>query len=452
MRHRRSAGRRVVSRKGFHPGLAGAACVRGLALLGLLLMLPPLLSCRTRAGWVTYRGEQGQGRTPTTVYPPFAVKWKLQLQLDDRPVRAFNPPVVLEDTIYFGSWDGNFYALDIESGFMRWVFKTQGPINSVPAADEENIYFGSNDGRAYAVSRKDGSALWSFDTGRTVQSNFSRYGDRVIFTSDLGATYFLSENGVEIQRVPNPVWLYHTYQVYRDVMYFAPGPRSRPVSFGAYDINQEVYLWIVDTLADNATWYSFPALKNRYLYYGTCGDFGDSWEFVYLALERETGRLLWERVERSRFGSNLPASPSVLFDQNLDLLDYMAPSLWRRLVIYTSGDTVVRAFHRKSGRIVWERTFETPTSSAPTVAGDRVYFGLLEGGVAGAAGGPGAPARSEGPSAETAARLVCLSARDGRLLWDMETEGAILSAPVVAGKWVVFGTDRNFFYVMEEVF
>ena len=31
-------------------------------------------------------------------------------------------------------------------------------------------------------------------------------------------------------------------------------------------------------------------------------------------------------------------------------------------------------------------------------------------------------------------------------------EGALLSAPVIAGRWMVFGTDRNFFYVLEEVY
>ena len=39
-----------------------------------------------------------------------------------------------------------------------------------------------------------------------------------------------------------------------------------------------------------------------------------------------------------------------------------------------------------------------------------------------------------------------------RKLWEMETKGAILSAPVVSGKYLIFGTDLNYFYVMEEVF
>ena len=38
-----------------------------------------------------------------------------------------------------------------------------------------------------------------------------------------------------------------------------------------------------------------------------------------------------------------PGQADKLFTDNLQLLDYMAPSVWRNLVIYTSGATVVSA-------------------------------------------------------------------------------------------------------------
>jgi hypothetical protein len=34
----------------------------------------------------------------------------------------------------------------------------------------------------------------------------------------------------------------------------------------------------------------------------------------------------------------------------------------------------------------------------------------------------------------------------------METEGSLLSSPVIAGKRIIFGTDKSVFYVLEEVF
>jgi outer membrane protein assembly factor BamB len=122
-----------------------------------------------------------------------------------------------------------------------------------------------------------------------------------------------------------------------------------------------------------------------------------------------------------------------LFLRDAELLDFMAPTIWKDLVIYTGGDVMARAFDARTGSLRWERAFDMPVSSAPTVAGGRVYFGILG-------------------DNRTPPQLVCISARDGRLLWQMETEGALLSAPVIAGKRIIFGTDKNVFYVLEEVF
>jgi outer membrane protein assembly factor BamB len=119
--------------------------------------------------------------------------------------------------------------------------------------------------------------------------------------------------------------------------------------------------------------------------------------------------------------------------RNIEMLDFMAPTVWRNLVIYTGGDSVARAFNTKTGETRWEHTFNAPIASSATIAGNRLYFGLFG-------------------SNRTPSQLVCLDARNGRQLWSMETEGSLLSAPVIAGKRIIFGTDKSVFYVLEEVF
>ena len=393
-----------------------------------------LSACSAR-DWLEFRGHQGRGAAPTTVAPPLALKWKLPLQLDGSKATSFNPPIVYDDTIYFGADDGNFYALDVDSGYMRWIFKARAPINSVPYADDQTVYFGSNDGYVYAVERDSGQELWSFRTNSTVQSLVVRYEDLIMFTSDRDASYFLDLDGIEVHRIPNPVWSYHTFQVYEDVIYWAPGPVERGVSFGAYDINQHSYLWIVDKSDPYMVWYSFPALRGRTVYYATGGVRRSGLVFDYLALDRITGDVIWSYREDSYFGEVPVYNPALLFRDNLKLLDYMAPVLWRNLVIYTSGDNVVRAFDARTGREVWRRVLTLPTSSAPTVAGNRLYFGVR-----------GDPLPGGQPP-----RLICLAAHNGRLLWEMELEGAVLSAPVASKDLMIFGTDENYFYVLQEV-
>ncbi len=411
------------------------------ALLAAALLLPLLMSCRARVNWIMFRGEQGRGATANALFPPLGTKWKLKLQTDEKQNPAFNPSIVVGDTIYFGSPDGNFYALDIESGYMRWVFKTEGVINSIPFADDRKVYFGSNDGKVYAVDLSSGKEVWDFQTESTVQSTVVRYGDTVVFTSDSGSTYYLSPDGVLKHRLPNPVWQYDTFQVYDDVVYFAPGPLNQPHSLGAFDLKTYSYLWVLNTFALNATWYSFPAIKGDRLFFSTGEPLGDTWELSYYAFDRHTGRLLWRQQDTSFWpagaaGPGPSINPDELFQQNLRLLDYMAPSVWRNLVIYSSGDAALRAYRVRDGAPAWEHRFDTPTSSAPIVAGDRVYLGLR-----------GDPLPGGKPP-----RLVCLSARNGSPLWEMSLEGTLLSAPVISGKWLIFGTDRNQFYVLEELF
>jgi outer membrane protein assembly factor BamB len=408
--------------------------LRLAAVLGLAAALAALGSCRARSDWISFRGQQGRGATSNALYPPLAVKWKLELQVGAEPTYAFNNPVVQGDTLYFGSTDGNFYALDIQSGYMRWVFKTRGAINSVPYADRRNVYFGNNAGMVYAVSQKDGREVWSFQTDSTVQSTIVGYKDLLMFASDGGTSYFLDTEGRERFTLPNPVWHYNAFQVYDDVVYFAPGPPSRPHAFGAFDLRSRQYLWILDTELFQSIWYSFPALRGGSLFFSTADLAGNFWRLAYFAFRRRTGEMLWAYEDESQWGRQ-PVDAEQLFARNLRLLDYMAPALWRNLVIYSSGDAEVRAFHAASGRLAWKHTFDQVTSSAVTVAGNRLYFGLR-----------GDDYGGQPP------RLVCLSARNGRLLWQMDVEGALLSAPVIAGRWMVFGTDRNFFYVLEEVY
>jgi len=42
---------------------------------------------------------------------------------------------------YFGSWDGNMYAIDMISGEILWQYKTDNLIYTVPLVDEFGILF-----------------------------------------------------------------------------------------------------------------------------------------------------------------------------------------------------------------------------------------------------------------------------------------------------------------------
>ncbi|MDR2493888.1 MAG: PQQ-binding-like beta-propeller repeat protein [Spirochaetaceae bacterium] len=402
------------------------AANRGILCLAACLFLA---GCSYDADWVQFRGKEGRGVSSSRISPPLGIRWKIRLQLDEADIESFNPPVVIGDTIYFGSGDGNFYALDVESGYMRWAFRSGGEINAVPYADRDRVYFGSKDGKVYALNRHDGEELWSFRTRSQVNSQVERYKDNVVFVSDADAIYFLNpETGEERFSIDNPGWYNFTFLMADDVMYFATGPRTSQL--GPYDINKREFLWFLPSNSIAAHWYSFAAVKGDLLYFGAANTF----DLSFFAFNRHTGQLVWQQYREAAFGPEIDdAAVRRLYNRSIECLDFLSPTVWRNLVIYTGLDTAARAFDAKTGAPRWEKTFPAPVSSAPTVAGDRVYFGLL--------GNETAP-----PA------LVCLSARNGRELWRMETEGSLLSAPVITGKRIIFGTDQSVFYVLEEIF
>jgi outer membrane protein assembly factor BamB len=65
--------------------------------------------------------------------------------------QILSSPAVVNGTVYFGSNDGNLYALDASSGQKKWSFQTGDMVQSSPAVDDGIVYFGSYDHNLYAI-------------------------------------------------------------------------------------------------------------------------------------------------------------------------------------------------------------------------------------------------------------------------------------------------------------
>jgi outer membrane protein assembly factor BamB len=74
-------------------------------------------------------------------------------------------PVVWNGAVYFGSGDGNVYAVDAASGAMKWKVKTGDVVHASPAIAGGTLYVGSWDSFFYAVDAANGEVKWRFKTG-----------------------------------------------------------------------------------------------------------------------------------------------------------------------------------------------------------------------------------------------------------------------------------------------
>jgi outer membrane protein assembly factor BamB len=73
--------------------------------------------------------------------------------------------VVANGAVYFGSGDGNLYALDSTTGDLRWKFKTGDVVHASPALAGGVLFFGSWDSYFYAVDATTGKEKWRFHAG-----------------------------------------------------------------------------------------------------------------------------------------------------------------------------------------------------------------------------------------------------------------------------------------------
>ena len=131
---------------------------------------------------------RGNGSNPSNK----CVRWKLPTgaNVDARPV-------VHDGTVFVGSQDAFFRAIDAASGAVRWRFKTGGMVvSSAAIAAGTNgsaaAVFGSGDGFVYALDAASGALRFRTRTGGAVTSSPAVHGGAVFVGSNDGAVYALS--------------------------------------------------------------------------------------------------------------------------------------------------------------------------------------------------------------------------------------------------------------------
>jgi outer membrane protein assembly factor BamB len=118
-------------------------------------------------------------------------------------IKPSTPAIADDGTIYVGSDDDSFYAIN-NDGTLKWSFATGGNIRNSPSiAMDGTIYIGSDDDNLYALN-PDGTQKWAFDTGGNVNVTSSAIGaDGTIYTGGSADTLFaLNPDGTEKWNYP----------------------------------------------------------------------------------------------------------------------------------------------------------------------------------------------------------------------------------------------------------
>ncbi|MCP5115999.1 MAG: PQQ-binding-like beta-propeller repeat protein, partial [bacterium] len=83
---------------------------------------------------------------------PGELLWKYETE-----GQIWSSATAVNGTLYFGSDDGQLYALRSSDAKLEWRFATGGLVRFKPAVTESHVYFCSDDGFLYFVNRRNGS-------------------------------------------------------------------------------------------------------------------------------------------------------------------------------------------------------------------------------------------------------------------------------------------------------
>lgn len=94
-------------------------------------------------------------------------KWAFAYSKTGFPAKS--QPAVVDHSIYFGSPDGKFHALNAKSGATEWSFDLNtvdpnGVVIDGPTVARGKVFFGDNRGFLYALDRRTGRVAWAENT------------------------------------------------------------------------------------------------------------------------------------------------------------------------------------------------------------------------------------------------------------------------------------------------
>lgn len=219
------------------------------------------------------------------------LKWKFKTQS-----RAASSPAVAGGVVYFGNYDGNFYAVDAATGQQKWKFATAGERRfaakhlhgSQPAAEtmpdpfdfylssptvwENAVYFGSGDGNVYALDAASGNLKWKFQTGDVVHAS-PAIADGTVFIGSWDSYFYAldASSGKEKWRFKtgedpdthNQVGIQSSAAIADGVVYFG----CRDSNFYAVDAATGQQKWKFD---NKGSWViGSPAVRDGKVYFAT---------------------------------------------------------------------------------------------------------------------------------------------------------------------------------------
>jgi glucose dehydrogenase len=341
--------------------------------------------------WPLFRGNSlATGVVEGTLPDKLAVLWKFECKDGGFEATA----VIDQESVYVGSLDGNFYAIDRATGKERWKYHTELGFSAAAAIAEGRVYVGDTDGKFYAFSAA-GELLWGFEATAEINSAPNFYKNMVLFGSQDATLYALDAVSGKL------AWKFSIGDQIRCSPTVVDGRAMVAGCDGKLHIvrlddGQEIGSVPIDSPTG-----STPAVQGDRLFFGTE-------DGTFFAVNWREAKVVW--TAKAERGQSIRSSAAVT----------------EGLAIVGARDKRVHAFHTADGSEAWFFAAQARIDSCPVVVGERVFVGSGDG------------------------RLYALDRKTGEKTWYYEAGGHFTASPAVAAGRLIIGNQDGTLYCFGE--
>lgn len=214
-------------------------------------------------------------------------------------------PAVVSGKVYFGSGDGNVYAVNADTGTVAWKFPTKDVVHASPAVVNGVVYIGSWDSRLYAVDAESGQEKWAFQAGEdnTIHNQVGfqaspAVADGVVYVGCRDGHVYAIDAATGRKRWDYPTsksWVNGTPAVRDGVVYVGTSDSARFMALDAktgrlrWNFNAKAYMFSSAALAGNL---AYVGDHNGKLYAVDTKSGTLTWEFQTEASKKDPMKVL----------------------------------------------------------------------------------------------------------------------------------------------------------------
>jgi len=304
-----------------------------------------------------------------TEVPRLKLKWAFGFEGD---FLAFSQPTVVAETLFVGSQQGKVFSLDARSGCVRWSFQAEtavrtavtiGPLSGKQPANYA-AFFGDQRGAVYAVDAATGHLLWKVQADSHPQARIT--GSPQLWHGRLYVPVSSAEEVATIDphyeccrfrgsvvalNAETGAQVWKTYAIDE-----APHPTTKSALGTQFLGPSGVAIWSAPTLDP----------EHKVLYVGTGNSYSDptvTTSDAILALDMDTGRILWSRqlTPEDAYNSSCrttlescPKSKGPDFDFGSSPILVSLPGGHRALVAGQKSGIVYALDPDNEGKVLWQ--------------------------------------------------------------------------------------------------